>query len=183
MRVISGTWRGRKIASPPLGDKRIRPTSDRVRENLFNILTSTFGGALQGLSVADICAGTGALGLEALSRGAASCLFLEKDAAARALIEQNISSLGAEQKSRILLADAARLPLAPHAVDLILFDPPYAADFVPAAMDAMAAQGWAKSGTVLTVEQASDTAVSSTAWTALSHRRYGSSTLHLFQMA
>ncbi len=180
MRIIGGTWRGRKLEAPPPKDQRIRPTSDRVRENMFNILASRFGGSLRDLTVADFCAGTGALGMEALSRGAVSCLFLEKDPAARALIERNIKAFGASDMSRVIMADVTRLPKAIAAVDLVLFDPPYAADFVPAVMDSMVTQGWAKPGTFLCLEQPGDLQVESAVWHVEDQRRYGSSTLHFF---
>jgi 16S rRNA (guanine966-N2)-methyltransferase len=148
LRIIGGIWRGRKIEAPPEKDQRIRPTSDRVRENLFNILSSRFGGTLNNCVVADFCAGTGALGLEALSRGASSCTFLEKESWARALIDRNIKTLGCSEITRVFNADMSRLPKALAPVDLILCDPPYAAEFMPDSMTQMIRQGWRTYGKV-----------------------------------
>ncbi len=180
MRIIGGQWRGRKISSPPEKDQRIRPTSDRVRENLFNILTARFGGSLQGLAVADFCAGTGALGLEALSRSAATCVFVEQSAFARGLIAQNIKTLDAAGAAQVMAADVAHLPSALAPVDLIFFDPPYAATFVMDVMEKACAQGWTKPGTLLCIEQASELVIQSAVWRVDSARKYGATWLNFF---
>ena len=121
MRVISGQWRGRKLAAPK-GDAT-RPTADRTRETLFSMLTSRLG-SFDGLSVADLFAGSGALGLEALSRGAASCLFVEQEKSAQDAILANIRTLGASGTS---LNKGSVMSLGPvqQPYDLILLDPPY----------------------------------------------------------
>jgi 16S rRNA (guanine966-N2)-methyltransferase len=143
MRIISGQWRGRKIEAPPEKDKHIRPTSDRVRENLFNILSSRYGGSLNDLHVADICAGTGALGLEALSRGAASCLFVDNERWVSELIARNIQTFKSGDMASVMRADVTRLPKALKPVDIILFDPPYGAEFVAPTLELFVTQNWA----------------------------------------
>ncbi len=180
MRIIGGQWRGRKIAAPPEKDQRIRPTSDRVRENLFNILTARFGGSLHGLAVADFCAGTGALGLEALSRGAASCVFVEQAQFARELIADTIKTLGATGAAQIMAADVTHLPKAISPVDLIFFDPPYAATFVLDVMEMTRGQGWTKPGTLLCIEQPCALNMTSEAWWAETARKYGATWLNFF---
>lgn len=121
MRVVAGSLRGRSIVAPEGRDTR--PTTDRVREAMFNALTSS--GAIEGAQVLDLYAGSGALGIEALSRGAAHCTFVEKDRAALAAIRRNIEALGIDDRVTVVAGDVlARLGhLGP--VDLVLADPPY----------------------------------------------------------
>lgn len=130
MRIIAGEYKGRVIASP--SDKTTRPTTDRVRESMFSAIYSRLP-ELEGVSVLDAFAGSGALGIEALSRGAFSCLFIERDKAARAVLEENLSTLSLKPpRVRIASADAFESALS-HAMSvepfgLVLFDPPYAYD-------------------------------------------------------
>ena len=118
MRIIAGKWRGRPLIAPR-GDAT-RPTADRTREALFSMLTSRLG-SFEGLRIADVCAGTGALGLEALSRGAAHCTFIERDRAAIDALRANIAKLGAEGEVRAIAAEGFR----GGPFDLVLIDPPY----------------------------------------------------------
>ncbi|RYD86286.1 MAG: 16S rRNA (guanine(966)-N(2))-methyltransferase RsmD, partial [Sphingomonadales bacterium] len=118
MRIIAGKWRGRRLIAPQ-GDAT-RPTADRTREALFSMLTSRLG-SFEGLKIADVCAGTGALGLEALSRGAAHCTFIERDRAAIDALRANIAKLGAEGEVRAIAAEGFR----GGPFDLVLIDPPY----------------------------------------------------------
>ena len=118
MRIIAGKWRGRPLIAPQ-GDAT-RPTADRTREALFSMLTSRLG-SFEGLRIADVCAGTGALGLEALSRGAAHCTFIERDRAAIDALRANIAKLGAEGEVRAIAAEGFR----GGPFDLVLIDPPY----------------------------------------------------------
>lgn len=122
MRIIAGTWRGRRIAAPK--GTLVRPTADRVREAWMNIVRSELPDAL----VLDLCAGSGALGLEALSRGAAHCDFVERAPQSLRALETNITTLGAAERSRIVRADALRhvAGLAAGAYDVAFADPPYA---------------------------------------------------------
>ena len=121
MRIIAGQWRGRPLEAPP--GRSTRPTADRTRETLFSMLASRLG-SFQDLRVADLFAGSGALGFEALSRGAASATFVEKDAGAAAIIKRNADKLGAIDRAKVLSTSATALPKsAPF--DLIFADPPY----------------------------------------------------------
>ncbi|MDD2851673.1 MAG: 16S rRNA (guanine(966)-N(2))-methyltransferase RsmD [Desulfuromonadaceae bacterium] len=126
MRVIAGTCRGKSLLSPP--GVSTRPTSDRVKESLFNILANRLD--LTGIRVLDICAGTGGLGIEALSRGAGFCCFLEADASAGTILKKNILHTGYGEKAEILMMDALKALhiIARRTIDfgLVLFDPPYA---------------------------------------------------------
>jgi len=119
MRIIAGRWRGRPLVAPP--GESTRPTSDRVREALFSMLASRLG-TFEGLRVADLFAGSGALGLEALSRGAAHCSFVETDRAALDAIRRNVAALGAEGD---ILAGSAFHARLPGPLDLAFLDPPY----------------------------------------------------------
>jgi 16S rRNA (guanine966-N2)-methyltransferase len=119
MRIIAGRWRGRPLVAPP--GEVTRPTADRVREALFSMLASRLG-SFEGLQVADLFAGSGALGLEALSRGAAHCVFVENDRAAIEAIRANIAALGASGE---VLARGAEHAALPAPVDLAFLDPPY----------------------------------------------------------
>ena len=125
MRIVAGRFKGRALAAPKSRD--VRPTSDRLREALFDILAHRFSDNLEGARVLDLFAGTGALGLEALSRGAASALFVDNGAEARALIRENVEALALGGLTRIFRADATRLGKAPAgpAFTLAFLDPPY----------------------------------------------------------
>jgi len=149
MRIVAGSHRGRRLEAP--ADERIRPTSDRIRESLFNILDHKLGG-FAGKRVLDGFAGTGALGLEALSRGAASALFIDKDRDALALARRNAASLGLTDKADFRLADITRPPQSAQRFDLILLDPPYGHGLAAAALGALAAAGWLAPGATAVVE-------------------------------
>src|SRR5438552_7753698 len=125
MRIVGGRLRGRALATPKL--LAVRPTADRLREALFNILVHAYGDPVAGARVLDLFAGTGALGLEALSRGAAFALFIDDAAEARALMRQNVEALGLGGTCRIFRRDATKLGAA-HPVEpfsLVFLDPPY----------------------------------------------------------
>ena len=149
MRIIAGAWRGRPLLAPP--GRATRPTSDRAREGLFSMLASRLG-SFEGLTVADLFAGSGALGLEALSRGAAHCLFVEKDRAAADALRANLEKLGASDRADIRVQPVEHaLPPAPP-VDLILADPPYGAGLAQAALDRIGQGGWLAPGGWLSIE-------------------------------
>ncbi|HEU4961484.1 MAG TPA: 16S rRNA (guanine(966)-N(2))-methyltransferase RsmD [Sphingomonas sp.] len=152
MRIVAGQWRGRPLAAPR-GDAT-RPTADRTREALFSMLASRLG-SFDGLAVADLFAGSGALGLEALSRGAASCLFVEQDRAALDALRANIAKLGAEaadvRAQSVLALGPVRAPL-----DLILMDPPYGTGAGGVALDRLARLGWTGPGSWISIETARD---------------------------
>jgi 16S rRNA (guanine966-N2)-methyltransferase len=141
MRIIAGKWRGRPLAAPP-GDST-RPTSDRTREALFSMLTSRLG-TFEGLRVADLFAGSGALGLEALSRGAAHCTFVDNDRRAVEAIRTNLAALGADASAEVLQRPADQALLT-GPLDLVFLDPPYGSGLAPAALARLplAPEGWA----------------------------------------
>jgi 16S rRNA (guanine966-N2)-methyltransferase len=147
MRIISGQWRGRPLAAPK-GDAT-RPTADRTRETLFSMLTSRVG-SFEGLKVGDFFAGSGALGFEALSRGAASCLFVEQDKAALDIIRANGDKLGIRpdiRASSVLSLGQAAAPL-----DLLFMDPPYGTGAGQVALDKLARLGWTNAATWISIE-------------------------------
>jgi 16S rRNA (guanine966-N2)-methyltransferase len=154
MRVVGGTLRGRPIMAPK--SQAIRPTADRLRESLFNILIHSFNDPVSGARVLDLFAGTGALGIEALSRGAAFTLFIDEGAEARALLRENTTTLGLGGTSKIFRRDATKLgeptPLAPFS--LAFLDPPYGQDLATAALNSARTGGWLTSDAVIVVEEA-----------------------------
>jgi 16S rRNA (guanine966-N2)-methyltransferase len=148
VRIIAGEWRGRTLAAPE--GMATRPTGDRVRETLFSMLASRLG-SFEGLRVADIYAGSGALGLEALSRGAAFACFVEQDPRAVAAIRANLAKLGAGERALVLARSADALPPM-EAFNLLLADPPYSAGSGSAAVQQILSSGWAKPGSWLGIE-------------------------------
>lgn len=137
MRVVAGSARGRRLAAPPGLDTR--PTTDRVREAVFNALTSM--GVVRDATVVDLFAGSGALGIEALSRGAAHATFLDTDARAVQVVRQNLDALGLADRATVLRSDALGwLAHSPGPFDLALCDPPYAFDGWAALLDALDAE-------------------------------------------
>ena len=154
MRIVGGRFRGRALAAP--ASDRIRPTSDRVRESVFNILVHGMPGFdLEGAKVLDLFAGTGALGLEALSRGAGFCLFVEEDAEARALIRRNVEALGLTGATKIFRRNAADLGLAGrnNGFTLAFLDPPYGQALAEQALASAAQGGWLAAGATAVVEE------------------------------
>lgn len=150
MRIISGAWRGRTLEAPP--GLATRPTADRVREALFSMLVSRLG-SFEDLRVADLFAGSGALGFEAVSRGAAHATFVESSAATAAVIHRNAAKLGADVK--ILGGSAMALPHS-EPFDLIFADPPYAPGSGSGAIKSVAAAGWLAVGGWMSVETSRD---------------------------
>jgi 16S rRNA (guanine966-N2)-methyltransferase len=175
MRIVAGQWRGRALQAPP-GDAT-RPTADRVRQALFDSLWHApwAGRALiDGATVLDAFAGTGALGLEALSRGAARAVFIEKDRAALAALRANIAALKAEPMTRILSGDALRPPRAETPCALVFLDPPYGKDLGPAALDALGKAGWIAPGALACLEIGREEAVPELPdWRVVSEREHG----------
>jgi 16S rRNA (guanine966-N2)-methyltransferase len=139
MRIIAGALRGRRLQTPE--GVATRPTADRMRETLFSMLASRLG-SFEGLRVADLFAGSGALGLEALSRGAAFACFVEHDRRALGAIRANIASLGVEDRAQVLARSALTLPQA-EPFDLIFADPPYAPGSGSAVVSELLRAGWA----------------------------------------
>lgn len=152
MRIIAGIHRGRKL-TPPEGDD-IRPSSARTREAMFNILMhGAFNGeCVRSQRVADICSGTGALGLEALSRGAEHATFVDHAQASISLSKKNAGHIGVLEDCSFVQTDATKLPPAQEPYSLIMMDPPYSKGLVPGMVKSLLQQGWAESGTILTTE-------------------------------
>jgi 16S rRNA (guanine966-N2)-methyltransferase len=168
VRIIAGNWRGRVLKAPP--GATTRPTGDRTREALFSMLTSRLG-SFEGLAVADVFAGSGALGLEALSRGAAFCTFVDQDREALKAIRANVEMLG---------ADAEILPIAVSAIgparrpyDLLMFDPPYGSGGAGALVEKMTRLGWAGESAWAAIETRNDEQVSAEGWVLDVERVYG----------
>jgi 16S rRNA (guanine966-N2)-methyltransferase len=154
MRIVAGRHRGLALEAP--ADARIRPTADRVRQALFDVLEHRFGvGAaspLRDARVLDLFCGSGALGIEALSRGAARCVFVDSDATALALAERNVRRARETGAARFVLRDATRLGPAPEAATLAFLDPPYGAGLAVPALVALRDQGWLADGALVCVE-------------------------------
>jgi 16S rRNA (guanine966-N2)-methyltransferase len=181
MRIVGGQWRGRRLAAVGRGDAaaRLRPTSDRVREAAFNLLAHAHGDPVPGARVLDVFAGSGALGLEALSRGAREATFVEQGRAGLALLRENLRLLGAE--ARVVARDARRPgPGAPH--DLAFLDPPYGRGLGEAAMAALSRQGWLAPGALLVWEEGAELPPPE-AFEALDRRRYGETVVTVLRLS
>lgn len=149
LRIISGEWRGRKLQTP--AGETTRPTADRTRETLFSMLASRLG-SFEGLKVADLFAGSGALGLEALSRGAASAMFVEQDAAAIRAVRANIAALHAQDRCDVRACSVLSLGPVKEALDLVLLDPPYDTGAGAVAIEKLTRLGWIDEGTWISLE-------------------------------
>ena len=160
MRVVGGRLKGRNLASP--GSREIRPTADRLRESVFNILVHAYGNPVEGARVLDLFAGTGALGIEAISRGAAFALFVDNGAEARALLRNNVEALGLGGVTKVFRRDATDLgpahPLPPFS--LAFLDPPYGKALAETALASLRDGGWLVPGAHLVVEEANAAAFS-----------------------
>ena len=154
MRIVGGKHRGRRLLAPP--DATVRPTSDRAREALFNILShgqfAAEGIPFVRAAVLDAFAGTGAFGLEALSRGAAEAVFIEQDRSALGILRQNIEALGEGDRARVLYGDATHPPRASFPCAVAFLDPPYRSGLAGAALTALAAAGWLVPGALAIAE-------------------------------
>jgi 16S rRNA (guanine966-N2)-methyltransferase len=159
VRIVGGEFGGRRLATPR--SDAIRPSSDRLRQSLFDILAHSYEDAVAGARVLDLFAGTGALGLEALSRGARHALFVEEDAAARGLIRGNIETLGLTGRTRIFRRDATRLGEAGTTAPfgLVFVDPPYGHGLGEMALASAAAGGWLLVDALAVLEERADVAV------------------------
>ncbi|MEL6914564.1 MAG: 16S rRNA (guanine(966)-N(2))-methyltransferase RsmD [Pseudomonadota bacterium] len=179
MRIIAGRFRGHPLVGLGRGDPgaHLRPTSDRVREALFSMVGARM--ELEGLRVLDLFAGTGALGLEALSRGAAHVTFVERGRVGQTLIQANIAKLGVATETALLALDAARLPPARAPADLVFLDPPYGKDLGAPALAAARAQGWIAPDALIVWEETAPQRAEG--FTALTSRRYGDTTITLLE--
>jgi 16S rRNA (guanine966-N2)-methyltransferase len=178
MRIVAGQWRGRKLAAPQ-GDAT-RPTADRVRETLFSMLVSRLG-SFEDLQVADLFAGSGALGLEALSRGAKHCIFVEQDAAAIRALRSNIAAFHAQPQGDVRAASVLSLTPAKQALDLIFLDPPYGSGAGGVALDKLQRLGWVGDATWLSLETAHDEEPKVRNLQAVAERRVGKARITLFR--
>ena len=151
LRIIAGGWRGRKLVTPT-GDTT-RPTADRTRETLFSMLVSRLG-SFEGLAVADLFAGSGALGIEALSRGAATCVFVEQDAAAIRALRSNIANLQTASACDVRASSVLSLGPAKAPLDLVFLNPPYGTSAGEVALDKLQRLGWIGPATWISLETA-----------------------------
>lgn len=182
MRIVGGDFRGRPLAAPR--SQAIRPTTDRTREAVFNVLAHRFPDKLEGARVLDLFAGTGALGLEALSRGAAYCLFIEESAEGRGLIRTNVETFGLVGRTKIFRRDATGLgdagTISPFG--LVFADPPYGKGLGEAAMRSALQGGWLLPGALCVVEEAASAQFAPGAgFSLLDERDYGDTTIRFLE--
>ena len=176
LRIVAGEWRGRKLVAPE-GDAT-RPTADRTRETLFSMLVSRIG-SFDGLAVADLFAGSGALGLEALSRGAASCVFAEQDAAAIRALRRNIANLKAQTRCDVRAVSVHALGPLTAPLDLVLMDPPYGTGAGAVATDRLRRLGWIGEATWVSIETGADEEVKVRGMAVLADRKIGKARITL----
>ncbi len=182
MRIVAGKHRGRRLEVPAGMD--VRPTTDRTREAIFSMLQSgrfageSGGDRVAGAVVADVFAGSGALGLEALSRGAALAVFVDNGQPALRALQANIAMLGEAASCRVIRADARRLPTAPQACDLVFLDPPYGRGLLEPALQSLANAGWLTADALLVCEAESGLDAPE-GYSVLDRRTYGRSAITL----
>ena len=178
MRIIAGEWRGRRLIVPE--GMATRPTSDRAREGLFSMLVSRIG-TFEGLQAADLFAGSGALGLEALSRGATHCLFIDKERAAIETIRANVAALSAGARADIR-QQAVEYAMAPEQpCDLIFLDPPYGSGLAQRALAVIANKEWLRAGALVSVESEGQALAVPDGLEGEVHRRFGRAHVHLLR--
>lgn len=180
MRVISGEWRGRKLLAPR--NDATRPTADRTRETLFSMLASRLG-SFEGLQVADLFAGSGALGIEALSRGAAHCLFAEQDRDALDALRKNLSVLGAVPRADVRAGSVLALGPAKRSFDLLMFDAPYTTGAGSVALDKLNRLGWIGAESWISIETAEKESVDVAGFEIDAQRKVGKAKLTLLRLA
>jgi 16S rRNA (guanine966-N2)-methyltransferase len=178
MRVIAGQWRGRPLVAPK--GEATRPTADRTREALFSMLASRLG-SFEGLAVADLFAGSGALGIEALSRGAGSCLFVEQDRAAVDALKANLAKL--ETRADVRATSVLALGPAPAPLDLIMMDPPYGTGAGAVALDKLGRLGWIGPATWISIETAKAEEIEVAGYAIDATRVHGKARLTLLRRA
>ncbi len=178
MRIIAGEWRGRPLRAPE--GETTRPTADRTRETLFSMLTSRLG-SFEGLLVADLFAGSGALGLEALSRGAEKAILVERDPAALRALRGNIAALRAQQRCDVRAVSVLALGPAKAAPDLLLLDPPYGSGAGAVALDKLRRHGWIAPGAWIAAETSRDEEIDVKGLEAETVRDVGKARIHLLR--
>ncbi|MEQ1953311.1 16S rRNA (guanine(966)-N(2))-methyltransferase RsmD [Mesorhizobium sp. CN2-181] len=184
MRIVGGAFRGRPLATPRSQD--IRPTTDRTREAVFNVIAHRFGDRLAGARVLDLFAGTGALGLEAMSRGAAFGMFIEESAEGRGLIRTNIEAFGLTGRTKIFRRDATRLGEAGtvQPFGLLFADPPYGKGLGEQALASALAGGWLTPRALCVVEETSSAAFGSVdGFVSLDERSYSDTVIRFLEVA
>ena len=171
MRIVSGRFRSRRLFEPR--SHNIRPTTDRVRESLFAILEHRYPGCLEDACVLDLFAGTGALGMEALSRGALSVVFVERNSEALAVLRKNAEALAITGKVEIIKRDATRLGACPFSTpfDLVFVDPPYSAKLGEKALTELSGHGWLEKDALIVVEESKSSPVGTADGFVLLERR------------
>jgi 16S rRNA (guanine966-N2)-methyltransferase len=182
VRVVGGEFRGRPLTAP--GSQAIRPTTDRVRESLFNVLMHLDGEPIREARVLDLFAGTGALGIEALSRGARFCLFVDDGVESRGILRTNIEALGLNGRTKVFRRDATSLgPAAPHEPFTVVFaDPPYRKGFGEKALQSAASNGWLAPQALVVLEEAADATLSlGDEFTLFDTRNYGDTMIRLYR--
>ena len=180
MRIIAGQWRSRPLVAPK-GDTT-RPTADRTRETLFSMLASRLG-TFEGLTVADLFAGSGALGLEALSRGAEKAVFVEQDAAALRALRSNIANLRAQSQCDVRASSVMALGPGREPMDLLLMDPPYGTGAGAVALDKLKRLGWIGPATWISIETGKGEELAARGFEIDATRDVGKARLHLLRMA
>jgi 16S rRNA (guanine966-N2)-methyltransferase len=183
VRIVAGEFRGRQLATP--SSDAIRPTSDRLRQTVFDILAHSYGDPVAGARVLDLFAGTGALGLEAISRGAVATVFVEEGVEARGLIRTNVEAFGLTGRTRIFRRDAANLGPAGtvQPFSLVFADPPYRKGLGEKAFASALAGGWLADAAMLVLEEAADVEVAPIlGLTMLETRRVGDSQVVFFKV-
>lgn len=176
MRIVGGRFKGRALKGPAADSRAIRPTSDRLREAVFNVLAHAYDDAVADARVLDLFAGTGALGIEALSRGARFALFVDEGAEARACLRDNVETFGLGGTTKIFRRDATRLGsvIAGPPFDLVFADPPYGKGLGERALRSAREGGWLKTGALVVWEEAADVgAVAPEGFETLETRAYG----------
>jgi 16S rRNA (guanine966-N2)-methyltransferase len=184
MRIVAGRHRGRSLVAP--AGETTRPTADRVRQALFDMLLhAPWAGrtAVEDARVLDAFAGTGALGLEALSRGAAHATFIEQDRAALAALRGNVALLKEEARSRVVPGDATRPPMANAPHSLVFLDPPYGRQLVPKALAALGAAGWIADGALIVAEVARDEPLDVPGFANVAERTHGAARVEFLRHA
>ena len=180
MRIVAGEWRGRKLTAPK--GEATRPTADRTRETLFSMLASRLG-SFEDLAVADLFAGSGALGLEALSRGAGHCLFVENDGAALDTIRANVAALKARDRATVQAGSVMSLGPAKQPHDLILLDPPYETGAGYVALERLTRLGWIGSATWIALETGAKEASAMRTLELVAERKTGKAKISLLRLA
>ncbi|MFC3695316.1 16S rRNA (guanine(966)-N(2))-methyltransferase RsmD [Chenggangzhangella methanolivorans] len=185
MRIVGGKFKGRALKGPAPDSRAIRPTSDRLREAVFNVLAHAYGDPCEGARTLDLFAGTGALGLEAMSRGAKICVFVDEGAEARACLRANVETLGLGGQTKIFRRDATKLgpAIAQGPFDLVFCDPPYGKALGEQALASAREGGWLAQGALVVWEEASEAETTIPAGLDLIERRVYADTAMSFLKA